>query len=154
MSAMEIIISTEGDAEPDAEFTELIERVLAKGVADECITALEVSVVISTDEHIRRLNYKHRGINKPTDVLSFPLYGGDIPESAESLGDIVISLPRAKAQAEEYGHSLRRELAFLAAHGLYHLLGYDHQCQAGEQAMTAKQETLLASLGITREANA
>ena len=84
-----------------------------------------------------------------TDVLSFPLFDGDGCLDDEEMGDIVISLERAKEQAEEYGHSLKREVAFLTAHSMLHLLGYDHE--NGEQEMYQKQDDILNSLGITRE---
>lgn len=115
----------------------------------------EVSVTLVDDEEIRALNHEHRGIDRATDVLSFPL--GDEngfetnPETgAILLGDIVISLERAAAQAEEYGHSLRRETAFLITHSLFHLLGYDHEKEDEEKVMFSKQERVLELLGITR----
>ncbi len=115
----------------------------------------EVSVTLVDDEDIRALNHEHRGIDRATDVLSFPL--GDEngfetnPETgAILLGDIVISLERAAAQAEEYGHSLRRETAFLITHSLFHLLGYDHENDDEEKVMFSKQERVLELLGRTR----
>ncbi len=115
----------------------------------------EVSVTLVDDDEIRALNREHRGIDRATDVLSFPL--GDEngfetnPETgAILLGDIVISLERAAAQAEEYGHSLKRETAFLITHSLFHLLGYDHEKEDEERVMFSKQERVLAALGITR----
>jgi len=147
---MEVSFSISEGIEFDERHEALITQVLVQGLSDEGIHAEEVSVVITSDEGIKRLNHRHRGLDKPTDVLSFPLYDGDIPPNAQCLGDIVISLPRAQAQADEFGHSQSRELAFLAAHGLFHLLGYDHQDQSSEQIMITKQEALLAKLGLPR----
>ena len=92
----------------------------------------EVSVTFCSAEHIRKLNLEYRGVDKPTDVLSFPLYedGEFDPDECQlgaALGDIVISVPRAKEQAEELGNSFIREVAFLAIHSTLHLLGYDHE---------------------------
>lgn len=104
---------------------------------------------------IHDLNRDHRGIDRPTDVLSFsqlegeelaPLPGGQpVP-----LGDIVISLERCAAQALEFGHSFGRELGFLVAHGMLHLLGYDHQTPEEEAAMVAQTEEILGGLGLSR----
>ena len=126
----------------------------------------ELSVVLTDNPRIRELNRETRGIDRETDVLSFPMaeYGsaGDFshleedpalfnPESGECvLGDIVISVEKAKEQAEEYGHSLRREIAFLKSHSMYHLMGYDHMDEASEQIMTEKQEAVLHRLSIER----
>lgn len=113
----------------------------------------EVSVTITDDEEIHILNNQYRGVDRPTDVLSFPLdepdelgAGGD----AAVLGDIVISLERAQAQAEEYGHSLRREVAFLTVHSVLHLLGYDHMTEEDENNMFARQREILDEMKITR----
>lgn len=90
----------------------------------------EVSVTFADDESIRKLNAEYRNLDRPTDVLSFPIED-DVEAADESqvlmLGDIVISLERAAVQAEEYGHSFKREVAFLCAHSMLHLLGYDHE---------------------------
>jgi probable rRNA maturation factor len=127
----------------------------------------EASVIITTSEEIKRLNKKHRGIDRETDVLSFPLYVSlpvgqgnknrmneqEKPQPIQPellLGDIVISLEKAKAQAEEYGHSLKRELAFLTVHSCLHLFGYDHCDEESEKAMFAKQDQILERAGIGR----
>jgi probable rRNA maturation factor len=95
-------------------------------------------------------------VDRPTDVLSFPLWEPDeewvIDEEEErvALGDIVISLPKAKEQAEAYGHSLNREVGFLAVHGFLHLLGYDHETKEEEKEMFAKQEEILSLVGLHR----
>jgi len=103
----------------------------------------EVSVTLVCDDEIRELNREYRGIDKSTDVLSFEMGG-------ELLGDIIISLPTAIRQAEEYNHSAEREIAFLTVHGLLHLLGYDHMNKKDEKVMLEKQEEILNKLGITR----
>ncbi|MCL4466125.1 MAG: rRNA maturation RNase YbeY [Chloroflexi bacterium] len=119
---------------------------------------VEVDVTLVDDAAIQELNARYRGVDAATDVLSFPLLDSSGTEDAfvlppgelRQLGDIVISLPRATAQAAEYGHSRQRELAYLFVHGLLHLLGYDHESLAEREAMRAKEETALAALGLTR----
>lgn len=117
----------------------------------------EVSVSIVTNERIRELNRCYRGIDRPTDVLSFALEeaGDDEPEIRGEglprvLGDIIISLPKAKEQAEAYGHSLERELGFLAVHGFLHLLGYDHMEPEDEKKMFTRQREILNEFGLQR----
>lgn len=135
---------------------ELIEKCTEQALAEEEIDeSAEVSVTFVDNEKIRALNSEHRGIDRETDVLSFPAFTDDgfevNPENdAIILGDIVISLEKAKAQSEEYGHSMLRETAFLIAHSLFHLLGYDHETEAEEKEMFEKQENVLQRLGITR----
>lgn len=116
----------------------------------------EISVIFVDDEQIRALNQKHRNMDKPTDVLSFPLGEGgqyDVnPETgAKMLGDIVISMETAVRQAEDYGHPLQREVAFLTVHSMLHLLGYDH-VNGGLEAvhMREKEEAVLTQLGLKR----
>ena len=114
----------------------------------------EVSVTFCSQEHIRMLNEKYRGIDKATDVLSFPLYENGEFDPAEcqlgaALGDIVISLPRAKEQAKELGNSLVREIAFLAVHSTLHLLGYDHERSEEEDELQCRlQREIIEKLGI------
>lgn len=116
----------------------------------------EVSVTIVDDEKIRELNSKHRGIDKSTDVLSFPMGENGVYEvnhdsGAKILGDIVISIEHAYEQAEKYGHSLQREVGFLTVHSLLHLLGYDHE-NGGLEAvhMREKEEAVLTQMGLKR----
>ena len=126
---------------------------------------LEVSVSFVGEDEIRELNKEYRNNDNVTDVLSFPAvenpdrgvinveeHAADLnPETwLLNLGDIIICLPRAKAQAKEYGHSLKREVAFLALHSLLHLLGYDHMIPEDEQHMTALQTEILDKLNIKR----
>ena len=116
----------------------------------------EISVTFVDDARIQELNKQHRNIDKATDVLSFPLGENGVydinPETgAKMLGDIVISMERAVAQAEEYGHPLQREVAFLTVHSMLHLLGYDH-VNGGLEAvhMREKEEAVLTQLGLKR----
>ena len=120
-------------------------------VEEDC----EVSLTLCDDEKIKELNSKFRGIDKATDVLSFPLFDDDtpdylVPEIDCMLGDIVISLERARAQAEEYGHSYEREAAFLAVHSVLHLLGYDHETgEEDEMDMRRRQSEIMEKLGLS-----
>jgi len=115
----------------------------------------EVSIVICDDEHIHELNKEFRDVDRPTDVLSFPTGDDDMRTSrAVPIGDIVISLERAYAQAAEYGHSIERELAFLCVHSVLHLLGYDHeQSEAAEKEMFSRQELILSAMGLARRSD-
>lgn len=110
----------------------------------------QVDLTICGDERIHELNREYRGVDRPTDVLSFPMLEFDLPAVWVSLGSIVISEETARRQAEEYGHSLKRELCFLAAHSALHLLGYDHETDKEREEMEALQREILHSLGIDR----
>lgn len=117
----------------------------------------EISVTLVNNKEIHEINNEFRNIDSPTDVLSFPLgengvYDEDPTTGLKMLGDIVISVERAVAQAEEYGHSFQREMAFLTVHSMLHLLGYDH-VQGGIEAeiMREKEEAVLLQMGLTRE---
>lgn len=114
----------------------------------------EVSVTFTDNEKIHALNREYRKVDRPTDVLSFPLFDGeeyDTDGDAVLLGDIVLSLEQAQKQAEEYGHSFEREVAFLTVHSMLHLLGYDHETSPeDERDMFARQDEILISAGITR----
>lgn len=115
----------------------------------------EVSVTFCDDEKIHELNKKFRNVDRATDVLSFPLFDDDgidahLPELDCMLGDIVISLERARAQSEEYGHSFEREVAFLTVHSTLHLLGYDHETsEADELDMRKRQSDIMDRLGLS-----
>ena len=115
----------------------------------------EVSLVLADDEYIRVLNRQYRDKDCSTDVLSFALNEGEEPLMVDGpeevlLGDIIISLETATRQAEEYGHSLERELAYLTVHGILHLLGYDHMTEDDKKEMRQEEEYVLSFLGITR----
>ncbi len=113
----------------------------------------ELSVLLTDDETIRQLNREYRGMDKPTDVLSFSqLEGDEVAAPARILGDVVISVERAQQQAADYGHSVAREVGFLTAHGVLHLLGWDHEEPDDEALMMAKTEEILGSVGLRREA--
>lgn len=162
---METAIANEQDKiEVTAEIEDVIRRT-AKAVTEleECSFDSEVSVLLVDNEKIHALNLEHRGIDRATDVLSFPMLEFDENDEAEDcsldtdgelvlLGDIVISMERAAEQAEEYGHSLAREVGFLTAHSMLHLLGYDHvDNPEGERIMREKEEQALAGIGLTRD---
>jgi len=116
----------------------------------------EVSVTFTDNEGIHELNKKFRNVDKPTDVLSFPLFDFEgeteeppVDEIMHNLGDIVISLEKAKEQAEEYGHSYQREMAFLCVHSMLHLLGYDHELSDDDDRdMRARQSEIMKIMGL------
>ena len=113
-----------------------------------------VSVTFVEPEEIRELNAQYRGKDAVTDVLSFPQFDDwdDLPEDGEVvLGDVVICMDRAAEQAEEFGHSLEREVLYLFVHSIYHLLGYDHMEEDEKREMREKEEAVMAELGLTRD---
>ncbi len=114
----------------------------------------ELSITLTDDKNIHALNKKYRNIDRPTDVLSFAFRESDEPQilnaEVEILGDIIISVERAKVQAEEYGHSFLREIIFLEVHGLLHLLGYDHIEESERIEMEGEQKFIMEKLGIGR----
>lgn len=133
---------------------------------------VEVSIILIDNQQIRELNRDFRGVDKETDVLSFPAIEYEYSDTDEQnwddmmdqltedtnfdsgdliLGDIAISVEKAAQQAEEYGHSFYREVAFLAVHGMFHLLGYDHENEDDARIMRRKEEAVLSALGLTRE---
>ena len=134
----------------------LIEKVISEALRYEGVNDnTEVSVTIVDNEEIRKINNKFRNIYRATYVLSFPLIDFDnesLPDDGSKiyLGDIIISIERAKEQAKEYGHSIDREIGFLTAHSMLHLLGYDHMVPEEEKEMFAKQEEILNNLGLRR----
>ena len=135
----------------------LLHRVLQEVLRNEpslAGRAVEVSVALVDDRTIARLNRQYRGKEGPTDVLSFPLADSlDEPQPEGGpvlLGEVVISVARALEQAERYGHSPQRELAYLAVHGCLHLLGYDHHDPASQRIMRAREEAALEACGLTR----
>ncbi len=130
----------------------------AEGVDFPC----EVDVRVTSDAGIHEINLETRGVDRPTDVLSFPAFDlrpGELPGEADAdvatglvpLGDMCLSLERVQAQAKEYGHSNRRELAYLVVHSVLHLLGYDHLDEGPQKAqMRAREDAILEELGISR----
>lgn len=110
----------------------------------------ELNIFFCDDETIRSYNREYRGVDRATDVLSFPMFDFGTPELPALLGDIVLSVPRAQAQAEEYGHSFEREMCFLSAHAALHLIGYDHENEDERAQMETRQREVLSALGIER----
>lgn len=158
----EILIETEVDGAE--EYAGLLREVIPAVLEAEKIeTPCEVDVLFTDDEGIHQINLEQRQVDRPTDVLSFPMFDltpGEHPgpEDADPgtglvpLGDMVISLERARAQGEEFGHGTRREVAYLAVHSVLHLLGYDHMDEGPmKRQMRQREEDILTALGITRE---
>ena len=161
---IDIIIENEQEKEEvTEEVTEAINNVCEAVLKEEaCDFDAQISITLVDNESIREINKEQRDIDRATDVLSFPMLEFDEDGNADGdyemdgefvmLGDIVISMERAREQSIEYGHSFLREIAFLTAHSMLHLLGYDHVDNAeGEKIMCEKQEKVLNLLGITRE---
>ncbi len=151
--------------EDTSRYEELIARVVDTALEEEGVAVpCEVDVLFTDDEGIHQINLEQRGVDGPTDVLSFPMFEwtpGEPPveETAEldpatgllPLGDMVLNLDRARAQAEEFGHSVDREFAYLTVHSILHLLGYDHMDDGPMQRqMRSREEAILGRLGITR----
>ncbi|GEA16481.1 endoribonuclease YbeY [Moorella sp. E308F] len=156
---MECSINNQQDDYPlGEELISLLEKVLQEAAAVEGVDpGAEVGLTLVDDAAIRDLNRTYRGIDAPTDVLSFALEETSPGEPAHFdprvdrlLGDIVVSVPTAARQAQNYGHSLARELAFLTVHGFLHLLGYDHGTEDAAARMEARQEDILARVGLKR----
>ncbi len=143
---------------------QVVERVLEE---EGCPYEVQVNLLLTSNEEIHKLNQEYRQMDRPTDVLSFPQAEYSVPSDfswAESheldcfdpdsgelfLGDIVVSLDKVKEQAGKYNHGLKREFAFLIAHSMLHLLGYDHMTEEEAAAMEARQSAILDQLGITR----
>lgn len=156
---LNIEFSADTEREYDWEFLKATVRTAAEGtLSDRNITEdCDLSVTFTDNDGIWELNRRFREVDRPTDVLSFPMYTfteEDMPPKDEPvlLGDMVLSVEQAETQAEEYGHSLRREVAFLTVHSVLHLLGYDHETGAeDEREMFAIQDEIMTKLGITRE---
>lgn len=157
MTTLHIDFIDETDLLSD-EDTDLISDLLSYAAKEEMIDEAECSISFVSNEEISVINKEYRGKDKPTDVISFALEemtedeieviaSGDMPRM---LGDIIISVEKAKEQAEEYGHTFSRELGFLALHGFLHLLGYDHMTEQDEKAMFGRQDELLKGFGLSR----
>jgi probable rRNA maturation factor len=165
---MTINYDFEAEEQLDFDYKALLSRVVEACLfSEKCPYDTEVSILFTNDEEIRQINSEYREIDSPTDVLSFPSIEYDTPgdfsliednsadyfnpETGElMLGDIVLSVDRAKLQAKEYGHSIEREIAFLTAHSMFHLFGYDHMEDANRIIMEDKQEKILEGLKIGR----
>lgn len=131
---------------------EELKEFLYKVCEDEKLDNVIFNVIIVDDKEIHKINKEYRNIDRPTDVISFALEDDDSfnRQDIRVLGDIYISIDHVRSQSKEYGHSFKRELFFLAIHGLLHLLGYDHMKEEDEKVMFAKQEEVLSRYGITR----
>ena len=158
----EILIETEVNGAE--EYADLLRQVIPAALAAEGVEVpCEVDVLFTDDEGIHAINLEQREVDRPTDVLSFPMFDlqpGEHPAEEDAdpgtglvpLGDMVISLERARAQGEEFGHGTRREVAYLAVHSVLHLLGYDHMDEGPQKRqMREREEAILNRLGITRE---
>ena len=138
---------------------EIIEKVVNIVLKEEKILKkLDVYITLTNNENIKVINKEYRNIDKATDVLSFPMFNRSEIDNLKKkdntediLGDIIISVEKVNEQAIEYGHSFKRELAYLVTHGMLHLLGYDHMIDEEKNLMREKEEAILSSLNITRE---
>lgn len=158
-----IPITADMEGAADKRTCALIRRTIRTALAAQGLTApCEVDVLLTDDEGIHQINLDMRNVDRPTDVLSFPefdLKPEELPAAEDAdpgtglipLGDMVLSMERVAAQAEEYGHSRQRELAYLVTHSVLHLLGYDH-LDEGEmkQQMRGREEAIMALLGLER----
>ena len=123
---------------------------IIKGVLKKIKNKKEFNIIFVDDEEIQRINRQYRNIDRVTDVISFALCDDPENQMEDELGDIFIDLDQAFRQAEDYGHSITREVAFLAVHGYLHLCGYDHMTEEDEKIMFAKQEEILKAAKIER----
>ena len=129
-----------------------LNKVIKRTIKEENVKNAVFSIIFVDEEKIHELNKNYRGIDRVTDVISFAFEDTKdlLYNNTRVLGDIYICIPRMIEQAEEYGHSIKRELSFLTVHGLLHLLGYDHMEKEDEVEMFALQEVILNEEGITR----
>lgn len=166
---MQFFVENETEEELPFSIEEIVAKVANKVLeVEDCPYEVTLNVLITDNEGIREYNREYRDIDKETDVLSFPNLDFeapsdfDIPEEREMdyfdpesgelvLGDVIININRVREQAKEYGHSELREFAFLVAHSMYHLCGYDHMVEEEAKVMEAKQENVLSLLNITRD---
>ncbi len=149
------------NVEPNNMYSTLTEKVINKCFETENLLDknINISIIFTTPVDIQEYNKEYRNIDRATDVLSFPMFEKDEVEKfkeeksivPEVLGDIIINLSQVKMQADEYGHSFERELAYMLVHGFYHLMGYDHMEEEEKKIMRLKEEKVLADLKINRE---
>ncbi len=145
------------DIEENKEYIKILNKVLTKCFQIENLNDknLYINIVLTNPENIRKMNKEYRNIDKETDVLSFPMFEKEELEKRENLikdvlGDVVISIKKVKEQAAEYGHSFERELAYMAVHGFYHLMGFDHISEDDKILMRQKEENVLEKLKILK----
>ncbi|MBQ8534353.1 MAG: rRNA maturation RNase YbeY [Bacilli bacterium] len=149
-SSIEVFVQVEEEIKE----LETVEKVLYSAIEKEKLENVSFNLIIVDNDYIHELNKTYRNIDRETDVITFALEDEDtlvMPSDERILGDIYISIDRARSQAEDFGHSLLRELSFLAVHGFYHLLGYDHMTEEDEKVMFKKQEEVLDAYGIRRQ---
>lgn len=149
------------NVEPNEMYSNLTEKVINKcfEVEDLLDKNIYVSILYTTPNEIQEYNKEYRNIDRATDVLSFPMFEKDEVQklkqeksmATDVLGDIIINLSQVKMQADEYGHSFERELAYMLVHGFYHLMGYDHIKEEDKKEMREKEEAILNELNINRE---
>jgi probable rRNA maturation factor len=150
---MVVSLNNEYGRELPADVLQMMEQVAKEALDRHDLPATaEVSLTLCDDQSIHALNKQWRDVDAPTDVLSFPLLDGQETQLIDEMpvGDIIISVERASAQAIEFGHSLERELLYLFAHGMLHLLGYDHMEEEDRRMMREEEESLLAIVGAER----
>ena len=145
------------DIEEEKKYIDILNTVLKECFIQEKLEKknLYVNIVLTNPENIRKINKEYRNIDKETDVLSFPMFEKEELEKRKDLnedilGDIVISIERVNEQAKEYGHSFEREFAYMAVHGFYHLMGYDHMEENDKKEMRQKEENILQKLKILK----
>lgn len=149
------------DIEENKEYEEVIKKVINQCYKEEKIenSKLFITITLTNPENIQKINKEYRDIDKPTDVLSFPMFEkeeldkkieNNLFEYEDILGDIIISIERVKEQAQEYNHSFERELSYMVVHGFYHLMGYDHIKEEDKNKMRPKEEKILQDLKIER----
>ncbi len=146
------------DIEENKEYEMVLNRVINKCFEEENLKNLYISITLTNPENIQKINKEYRNIDRATDVLSFPMFEkNEIKEvckmnmeGQEVLGDVIISIEQVQKQAEKYGHSFERELAYMAVHGFYHLMGYDHMEENEKKEMREKEENILSKLDIKR----
>lgn len=149
------------EIEEKKEYEEIIKKVLLQCFKEEGLenAKLLITITLTVPEKIQEINNQYRGIDRATDVLSFPMFEKEELEQKiakkdflqeDILGDIIISIPKVEEQAKEYGHSFEREFSYMLVHGFYHLMGYDHIQEADKVKMRPKEEKVLADLKINR----
>ncbi len=166
---MTLNIEYETEIKLEIEYETIISKVVEMAMdTEDCPYEAEINVILTDNEEIKNINKSYREVDAPTDVLSFPMVDYETPadfshleDSSEDyfnpetgellLGDIIVSVEKVTAQAQEYGHSKERELGFLIAHSMLHLFGYDHMEEEERRIMEEKQRMILDKLGITRE---
>ena len=149
------------DIEPNNKYEKTIKKVLEQCFKEEKIenSKLSITITLTNPENIQKINKEYRNIDKPTDVLSFPMFEkqeleekikNEDFEHEDILGDIIISIQKVQEQAKEYEHSFERELSYMVVHGFYHLMGYDHIKEEDKAQMRPKEEKILNDLKIQR----